>query len=141
MNKTLSITLAMRVEFYDVDSYKIVWHGNYPKYFEVARCKLLELIGFTYKDMELSGFFFPIIDINIKYVKPLVFGQSFSITATLKEWRNKLTIDYRICDSQTNEVLTKGYTSQIAVSMPDQTTQFIAPQILIEKVNEAIESQ
>jgi acyl-CoA thioester hydrolase len=33
------------VEFYDVDSMEIVWHGNYVKYLEKARCVLLDHIG------------------------------------------------------------------------------------------------
>ncbi len=53
----ISISMDMDVAFSDVDSYRIVWHGAYPKYFEIARCKLLEKIDFTYNDMEAAGYF------------------------------------------------------------------------------------
>ncbi len=53
----------MEVGFFDVDSYRVVWHGNYPKYFEIARCKLLDKIGFTYADMEETGYFYPVVDL------------------------------------------------------------------------------
>lgn len=139
MNDALSISLTMEVAFYDVDSYRIVWHGSYPKYFEIARCKLLEKIDFTYADMEATGYFFPIIDINIKYIKPLRMDQQFTITATLKEWQNKLCIRYLITDTETGERLTKGETTQVAVAMPSAVTQFISPDALINKVNAALE--
>lgn len=138
MTDKLSISYDMEVAFFDVDSYRIVWHGNYPKYFEVARCKLLENISFTYKDMEEAGYFFPIIDMKIKYIKPLTFGQKCTITATIIEWENKLTIRYLIQDSETGEKLTKGQTSQAAIQMPDHITQFVSPDVLLHKVNKAL---
>lgn len=137
----LSISLDMEVAFFDVDSYRIVWHGNYPKYFEIARCKLLEHINFTYEDMEAAGYFFPIIDMKTKYIKPLLFKQQFTITATLVEWENKLTINYLIQDRDTGEKITKAETSQVAIAMPEQITQFASPEILINKVKTAIKAQ
>ena len=140
MSAALSISLEQTVEFYDVDSYRIVWHGSYVKYFEVARCKLLERIDYTYKEMEASGYFFPVIDLKVKYIKPLTFGQRFIITASLVEWQHKLAIDYTITDAASGEKLTKGQTSQVAVTMPEQVTQFISPPALIDRVNLALES-
>ena len=128
------ITLDMQVAFYDVDSYRVVWHGNYPKYLEIARCKLLEQIGFTYADMEDINHFFPVIDLQIKYVDSLIFDQHFTITATLKEWKNKLIIDYQIRDATTQKSITKAQTTQVAVKMPERITQFEAPKELREKI-------
>lgn len=138
--KNISISIEQEVAFPDVDSYRIVWHGNYIKYFEIARCKLLEKINYTYNDMEKSGYFFPIIDVKVKYIRPLLFGQTFIITATLKEWENKLTINYTITDKATNEKLTKGYTSQIAIAMPSHITQYESPKILIDKIEKAMQN-
>ena len=120
------ITLDMQVAFYDVDSYRVVWHGNYPKYLEIARCKLLEQIGFTYADMEGINHFFPVIDLQIKYVE---IGR-----ATLKEWKNKLIIDYQIRDATTQKSITKAQTTQVAVKIPERITQFEAPKELREKI-------
>jgi len=131
----MQITLEMQVAFYDVDSYRVVWHGNYPKYFEIARCKLLEKIGFTYADMESINHFFPVIDLQIKYVDSLIFDQHFTITATLKEWENKLIIDYQVRDTETQKSITKARTTQVAVKMPERITQFEAPKELRDKIN------
>lgn len=139
MKNMLSVSLDMEVAFFDVDAYRIVWHGTYPRYFEIARCKLLEKIEFTYKDMEAAGYFFPIIDMQVKYIKPLRFEQQFVITATLREWEHKLSIDYLITDKHSGERLTKGKTSQVAVSMPDNTMQFASPTLLINKVKQALD--
>jgi acyl-CoA thioester hydrolase len=124
----------MEVPFFDVDSYLIVWHGNYPKYFEVARCQLLEEIGYPYSKMEESGYFFPVIDLQARYVKPIIFGQNIRVTATLREWEHKLVIDYVIHDLDSGDKLTKGRTQQVAVLMPDHVTQFQSPAELISNV-------
>lgn len=125
----------MEVPFFDVDSYRIVWHGNYPKYFEIARCQLLEEVGYPYSKMEESGYFFPVIDLRARYVKPILFKQNIEVRATLKDWEHKLVIDYLINDSETGEKLTKGRTQQVAVLMPGNITQFQSPQELIDQVN------
>ena len=138
MQKKIYVELDQEVDFFDVDTYRIVWHGNYAKFFEIARCKLLELIDFTYEDMEKSRFFFPVIDINIRYIKPLIFKQKFVITATLLEWEHKLKIGYVITDKLSGERLTRGTTSQVAVAMPEQIIQYVSPAALTEKVTAAM---
>lgn len=128
------VSFDKEVPFYDVDAYRIVWHGNYPKYFEVGRCQLLEEIGYPYQKMEDAGYFFPVIDLRVKYVQPIVFKQHIRIESALKAWENKLVIDYRIYDIDNGETLTKAQTSQVAVKMPEQITQFQSPQPLIDAV-------
>lgn len=39
------------VPFFDVDAMHIVWHGNYVKYLETARCAFLSSIGYDYNEM------------------------------------------------------------------------------------------
>ena len=40
--KKITSTSEITVEFYDLDPMNVVWHGNYVKYLEKARCDLLE---------------------------------------------------------------------------------------------------
>jgi len=132
--KVIDASIELEIPFYDVDSYRIVWHGNYPKYFEQARCSLLEVIGYPYQKMEASNYYFPIIDIQIRYIKPINFKQHIRVTATLKEWQNKLVITYLITDIPSQEILTKGHTTQVAIHMPDQITQYKSPSDLTSRV-------
>lgn len=41
------------VQFFDLDPMNVVWHGNYVKYLETARCDLLAKVGYTYDDMKM----------------------------------------------------------------------------------------
>ncbi len=130
----ISERLPLNVPFFDVDSMNIVWHGHYCKYFELARCKLLDKIGYNYHHMAESGYAFPIIDLHSKYVKPIVFGQDIVITATLIEWEVRLKIHYRIEDAHSGEKLTTGHTVQAAVNVHTKAMQLECPAVFIERV-------
>lgn len=138
MATQLSSRFDMQVPFYDVDTFRIVWHGNYPKYFEIARCQLLELIGFPYSKMEETGYFYPVIDLKVKYVQPIIFEQHIAVSATLRHWQDKLIIDYLIQDRDSGARLTKAQTTQVAVKMPGHVTQFKAPQEFLDTVEVAL---
>ena len=138
-NDSLSVSVHHQIPFYDVDSYRIVWHGNYAKYFEIARCVLLEKIQFTYADMERSGYFFPVVDLKIKYIKPLHFEQKVIINAQLKEWEHRIIIYYSIYDKKTQKCLTKGHTVQVAVSMPDEVMLFEIPDTARKRIQACLQ--
>ncbi|MBP3417482.1 MAG: acyl-CoA thioesterase [Spirochaetaceae bacterium] len=135
MNKgKLSAAIEFSVEFYDVDSMHIVWHGNYIKYFEKARCALLEKIGYGYPQMTESGYAFPVTEIQSKYIKPLFFQQRIRVTASLEEYESILRISYVIQDLKTGEVTTKGKSSQVAIKIDTRTTCFDCPDVFIKRV-------
>lgn len=134
----LSTVYYHKVPFFDVDSYRIVWHGHYAKYFEMARCQLLEEINCTYLDMEKNHCVFPIVKMDSKFIAPLIFGQDIAIKATLKEWQHRLVFHYLITDTHTGEKLTRGSTVQVPVNMPEKVAQFVCPDFIIDSINSAI---
>ena len=67
--KSREATVAITVPFHDVDSIGVAWHGHYAKYFEIARCALLDSFGYGYDAMRESGFSWPVIDMRIRYVQ------------------------------------------------------------------------
>jgi acyl-CoA thioester hydrolase len=130
----ISAETVIVVPFHDVDSMGIVWHGHYLKYFELARCDLLDKFDFGYREMAQSGFSWPIIDTRIKYVRPVVFEQRIVVVSTLKEWEYRLKIDYVIHDHATNKRLTKGHSIQAAVHPETGELCIPLPDILGEKL-------
>ena len=111
----------------------VVWHGHYVKYLEIARCALLDMIGHNYLDMQASGYAWPIIDLQLRYVQGARFGQRLRVRADLAEWENRLKINYLITDAQTGERLTRASTVQIAVSA-DGVMQLVSPRVMIDAV-------
>lgn len=70
-----TVEKEFKVEFYDVDSMNIVYHGNYVKFMEVGRCALLDEIGYNYNEMREENFSFPVVDIKVRYLKSLHFNE------------------------------------------------------------------
>lgn len=130
----ISADVDLKAQFYDVDPMQVVWHGNYARFLELARCALLERIGYGYTEMRDSGFMWPIVEMTFKYVRPIRLAQKFRVSATLVEYENRLRIDYVCRDCGTGEVLTKARTTQVAVSIATAELRLDSPPILIEKV-------
>lgn len=126
--------IAMEVPFHDVDMMGVVWHGHYAKYFEIARCELLEKINYNYLQMRDSGYSWPVIDLRVRYIKPAVFGQKITIRADIVEWENRLKINYLIADKFTGKRLAKGSSIQVAIDMNSNEMCWVSPAVLLEKL-------
>lgn len=129
----ISVDVEMKAQFYDLDPMQVVWHGNYARFLEQARCVLLDRIGYNYPEMGASGYVWPIVDMRIKYVRPIRFADEVVVSATLVEYENRLKIDYRIRDRQ-GQVLTKAQTIQVAVRADTGEMLLESPAALTDKV-------
>ena len=130
----ISCETDIEVPFFDVDLMEIVWHGNYAKYFEIARCALLDKIDYGYMKMRASGYAWPVIDLRIRYARPAKFGQKIRVHAQIVEWQYRLKINYHIIDKESGVRLTRGYTTQVAISMANNEMCFESPAILWQKL-------
>lgn len=130
----VSTSVEIDIPFQDIDAMEIVWHGNYPRYLEIARCALLDCIGYDYPAMRDSGYAWPVIDMRIKYIKPLHFKQRIRVQAELTEYENRLKTDFLITDAHSGDKLSKAHTVQVAVDMKTREMCFVSPAILRDKL-------
>jgi acyl-CoA thioester hydrolase len=130
----VSCETEIDVPFFDVDLMEIVWHGNYAKYFEIARCELLDKIDYGYMNMRASGYAWPVIDLRIRYARPITFRQKIIVQTQIIEWQNRLKINYQIVDKATGIRLSRGYTSQVAIDMATREMCYESPAILWQKL-------
>lgn len=129
-----SAEVELQVQFFDLDPMEIVWHGNYVKYLEIARCALLDKIDYNYVQMKESGYAWPIIDMHLRYAGPATFGQRIKIRADIVEWENRLKIDYEVRDVESGRRLTRASTMQVAVDMVTGEMCFVSPTVLFQKL-------
>jgi len=122
------------IPFYDVDPMQVVWHGNYVKYLEEARCDYLSKKGMTYVDMGRIGYQFPIVEMKIKYINPCIFGQEIVIKTELVSCENFIIFKYEITDKKTKEKLCKAETKQMCVKISTKESLFEIPEIVIERL-------
>lgn len=130
----------MRVEFYDVDTMRVMWHGNYVKLMEAGRCTLLNKVGYNYTEMEKDGYIFPITSIKVKYIRSLKFNETATIRSSLIEYENLLKINYEIFN-EAGELCTKAESAQMAVRISDMESQFVCPKGLTDRVEKILKEQ
>ncbi|MCU4676654.1 acyl-CoA thioesterase [Catenovulum sp. 2E275] len=133
-NPVLTASTEFEVQFYDVDSMRVVWHGSYVKFLEIARCELLKKFDYNYLKMEASGYLWPIVDMRLKYVSSAKLGQIIEVEANLIEYESRLKIEYIIRDATSKQVLTKAYTIQVAVDMQNNEMLYQSPAVLTDKI-------
>lgn len=123
-----SYQTELEIPFFDVDGMQIVWHGNYVKYLEVARCAFLRAMGYDYRTMGENGFSWPVVQLHVKYIKPAIFGQKITVKIDLTEYESCLKLDYLISDAKTGARLSKASTMQVAVSLESGEMQLQTPE-------------
>ena len=117
-NRELRTEKEIEIRFSDVDSMKIVWHGNYIKYFEDAREAFGAEYGLGYLDIYASGCYVPLVDISVKFLHPLTFGRKAVVSAV---WcpceAAKLVFDYEIKDKETGMTAATGRSVQVVTAL------------------------
>ena len=63
-------TTVLRVRYAETDRMGVVYYANYFVWFEVARADLLRSLGWTYREMEETGVYLPVIDARCEYRRP-----------------------------------------------------------------------
>jgi len=119
----------MKVSFFDLDPMQIVWHGNYLKYFDIARSELFDGLGvdlFEFHDR--TRYIFPIIRSSVKHIHPLKRGDEFICRATVKEARTKIVVAFEIRLVADGTICAKGTTEQAAVLAPEMAMVYTIPE-------------
>lgn len=137
MANELSHEIELSPAFHDLDPMDIVWHGHYPKYLELARCALLQRFDYDYPQMRDSGYAWPIVDLRLKYIRPLVYAQRLRVRAEIVEWENRLKIEYLIRDADSGIKLNRASSIQVAVKIETREMQFVCPPVLWQKLGVA----
>lgn len=126
----------VRVSFEDLDPMNVVWHGNYIRYMEQARCDMLSKLNYTYFDMKDDGVAYPVAKMNVKYVKPALLGDLLTIRVEIKSIEPTLNMNYTIFNKETNEKIFQASTMQIAYDINTKETFYSAPERLTKLINE-----
>jgi acyl-CoA thioester hydrolase len=134
----ISAEVMVTAQFGDLDPMNVVWHGTYVRYLEQARSALMDRIGYNYLEMNASGYIWPIIDLRLRYIRPIRLLQQVAISATLAEYENRLRIDYRCRDSVSREVLTKATSTQVALNAATHELCLECPPALVDRVRASL---
>jgi acyl-CoA thioester hydrolase len=111
----------VEVRYSETDRMGIVYHSNYFAWFDIARCRLLEEIGYPYTSIEDAGYLCPVINAEISYGTPFKFGETATVyTRISKTTPVRTTYSYRIFlkgdNPETDKPRIEGSTTHCVVS-------------------------
>ena len=107
----------VRVLYSDTDSYGVVWHGAYTKWFEAARVELVEMLGLKLSDLEENHIIFPVVEMNIRYKSSAKMNERIVIKSHIKEVKPvSVTFEHNVYEKSTDTLRVTAYTTIVAVN-------------------------
>ncbi|SDG00652.1 acyl-CoA thioester hydrolase [Bacteroidales bacterium KHT7] len=108
----------IEIRFSEVDVMNVVWHGSYPLYFEDAREAFGAKYGLSYKRYMDEKVFAPIVELDIKYKRPILYGMTPVVRIVYRPTEAaKIVFDYEIVDAETGTVFATAHSVQVFMDM------------------------
>ena len=112
--KQLCAEKQIEIRFSEVDIMNVVWHGSYPLYFEDAREAFGKKYDLAYQRYIDEKVFAPIVELNIKYRRPLTYGMKPIVRITyVPTEAAKVIFDYEIVDPDDGTVFVTARSIQV----------------------------
>jgi acyl-CoA thioester hydrolase len=122
------------VPFHDVDMMRIVWHGHYYKYLELARTELLRSCDLDAGDIIGSQYRFVVFDSRCRYVYPLRYADRVRVAAWVSDHRHRVRIAYEVTNLTVGRRAARGHTvlattdleGRLLMETPDEIVRRLA---------------
>jgi acyl-CoA thioester hydrolase len=134
----LYVDVELEVRFHDVDMVGVVWHGHYLRYFENARWALMDRLDYGFERMVDSGYAWPIVDLQTRYLCPVRFGDRLRVRCSLVEWESRLVLNYLVSRLPDEIRVARARTVQVAVDGRTGELQFATPPDFAGRVREVL---
>lgn len=106
-----------RILYADTDRSSVVYHANYLRYFEFGRTSLMRDASYPYREIEESGYVYPIIDLGITFFRPLHYDDLIWVhTRPAELERVRLRFEYTITHAETGLLICRGFTKHCALN-------------------------
>lgn len=97
----------------------VIYHANYLTWFEIGRTEMIRQLGYPYRDIEEKGLLLPVIDLEMKFVKPAYYDDLIRISTRITDYSNiRLSFEVKIErvekeTDQEGELLVTGHTKHV----------------------------
>ena len=100
---------TIRVRYAETDQMDIVYYGNYAQYFEVGRVESIRQLGFTYKMLEENGVIMPVVEMNVRFLRPATYDELLTIKSQIREIPQNHEMEfYQEVFNEQNKLLAAG---------------------------------
>jgi acyl-CoA thioester hydrolase len=107
----------IRVLYSDTDSYGVVWHGAYTKWFEAARVEYCEKIGLDIAELESKNIVFPVVELNIRYKSSALMNERIVIKTVISELTTlRVTFEHKVYKKDTDILRVIAHSTIVSVN-------------------------
>lgn len=107
-----------KVYYYETDKMSVMHHSNYIRIFEETRVSYLQQAGMPFEDIEAKGLMMPVLSVECRYRRPLVFDEPFAVYAKIVKFNGTtLHMEYRIVSRKSGELCADGTSSHCFTDM------------------------
>lgn len=107
----------IRVLYSDTDSYGVVWHGAYTKWFEAARVEYCEKIGIDIAELESQNIVFPVVELNIRYKSSALMNERIVIKTIISELTPlRVTFEHKVYKKDTDILRVIAHSTIVSVN-------------------------
>ena len=125
------------VRYAETDMMGVVYHGSYLPWFEVGRTHLLRQHGVVYRQLEAEGFFLPVLEVGVRYLRPARYDDTITIVTTLREKPVlRIRLDYEV--RRGDELLATGQTTDAFIDRNGRPVR--PPAVFAQKMDELFPS-
>ena len=108
------VDVPVRVRYADTDMMGVVYHANYPVFFEIGRSEYMRQKGFTYREFETMGYHLVVTGLEAKYHNSATYDDLLTVRTRISELQSRgLTFHYIVY--RDNTLLVEGITKHLCV--------------------------
>ena len=113
-------THRFRVRYAETDAMRVAHHAAYLVWLEAARVEALRALGFSFANVEASGYGHAVRELRIQYRRPARFDQELVMRVAIADARGpRMTFGYRLYDAKEWDNGEEGLASPLAVAMTE----------------------
>ena len=106
----------VRVLYADTDQAGVVYHANYLRYFEQGRAEVIRRSGLSYREIEETGVFQPIVNLGISYESYAEYDEELYIFARPRAIAAvKFSYDYVVWSKKHKRIVVHGFTEHCCI--------------------------
>lgn len=106
--------IKVRVRFSEVDSMRVVWHGEYLRYFEDGRESFGRNYGISYSDLSNAGFQLPVVKMECEYKSSLTIDDVAVIETRFVNCESaKIIFEYAVYKESDMRLCARGRSVQV----------------------------
>jgi acyl-CoA thioester hydrolase len=129
----------IRVRYDEVDKMGYVYHGNYAKYYHISRTELLRKVGISDKELENYNIILPVIEMTIKYLKPVFYDDVITIKTMIKELPTSRMEFFHKVFNQNREIINVANSTLVFVNS-NTRIPIRVPEIILNKLKSYIKT-